>query len=68
MLQRRKEIRKSSSKSCNTRIKIKQIYSHCVNMNPDCNFFAYDLVFDYDFVFDYTEKIYNENANRLKLH
>ena len=36
-------------------------------MNPDCNFFAYDLVFDYDFVFDYTE-IYNENANRLKLH
>ena len=37
-------------------------------MNPDCNFFAYDLVFDYDFVFDYTEKIYNENANRLKLH
>ena len=37
-------------------------------MNPDCYFFAYDLVFDYDFVFDYTEKIYNENANRLKLH
>ena len=37
-------------------------------MNPDCNFFAYDLVFDYDFVFDYTEEIYNENANRLKLH
>ena len=27
-------------------------------MNPDCNFFAYDLVFDYDFVFDYTEKKY----------
>ena len=37
-------------------------------MNPDCNFFAYDLVFDYDFVFDYTEKIDNENATRLKLH
>ena len=36
-------------------------------MNPDCNFFAYDLVFDYDFVFDYTE-VYNENANRLKLN
>ena len=34
-------------------------------MNPDCNFFAYDLVFDYDFVFDYTE-VYNENANLLK--
>ena len=36
-------------------------------MNPDGNFFAYDLVFDYDFVFDYTE-VYNENANRLKLN
>ena len=36
-------------------------------MNLDCNFFAYDLVFDYDFVFDYTE-VYNENANRLKLN
>ena len=36
-------------------------------MNPDCTFFAYDLVFDYDFVFDYTE-VYNEDANRLKLN
>ena len=36
-------------------------------MNPDCNFFAYDFVFDSDFVFDYTE-VYNENANRLKLN
>ena len=36
-------------------------------MNPDCNFFAYDLVFDYDFVFDYIE-VYNENANRLNLN
>ena len=34
-------------------------------MNPDCNFFAYDLVFDYDFVFDYIE-VYKENANRFK--
>ena len=40
-------------------------------MNPDCIFFAYDLVYDYDlvcdydFVFDYIE-VYNENANRFK--
>ena len=67
MLDRRKVIRKYPRKSCNTRIKIRQTYSQFVNLNLDCNFFAYDLVFDYDFVFDYTE-IYNENANRLKLH